>query len=74
MFGEVVRTVLVTLLYAGKLQLSSRNNAARELINSKQLDDKFPLELVFLFARHVRTPAPSSNLCRKASNLTAQRN
>lgn len=26
------------------------------IINSKQLDDKFPLELVFLFARHVRTP------------------
>lgn len=29
---------------------------AGELINSKQLDDKFPLELVFLFARHVRGP------------------
>lgn len=31
------------------------NNAAQPLINTKQLDNKSPFELVFLFARHVRT-------------------
>lgn len=68
-----VDCALVTLLYAG-LQLSAHNNVPGELINPKQLDDKSPLELVFLFAHHVRKLALSNNLCREASNLTAQRN
>lgn len=65
---------LVMLLYAGCASAAiGSQQCARQLINSKQLDDKFPLELVFLFARHVRS-ALSSNLCTEASNLTAQGN
>lgn len=35
---------------------SCEQQCASTVINSKQLDDKFPLELVFLFARHVHWP------------------
>lgn len=42
------------LLYVGGAAIG--NNAQRSpLINTKQLDNKSPFELVFLFARHVRT-------------------
>lgn len=48
----------VTLFYAGRRAVAAiaSQQCAGELINTKQLDDKFPLELVFLFARHVRSP------------------
>lgn len=52
--GRVDRALVTAALCGGA---AIGNNAQRSpLINTKQLDNKFPFELVFLFERHVRTP------------------
>lgn len=75
MFAEVVRGRLVNAALCRAAAPDApifSQQCAGGLINSKQLDDKFPLELVFLFARHVRWLLSLANLCREASNSTAR--